>query len=170
MTQFLEGRLKLKVNVTKSAVDCPWNRTFLGYSMTWHKNPRIKIAASSVERLKAGLRQIFRRGRGRTLGQVIEESKPKLRGWIAYFRLAEARGIFEDLDGWVRRKLRCILWRQWKCPYTRARKLMQRGVTGTDGLEIGHKRARPLVELRRLAHEQCIPEILLRQSGVDFVK
>ena len=128
MTQLLEGRLKLKVNVAKSAVDRPWNRTFLGYSMTWHKNPRIKVSDSSVERLKAGLRQIFRRGRGRSLQRVIEESKPKLRGWIAYFRLAEVKGIFEDLDGWVRRKLRCILWRQWKRPYTRARKLMQRGL------------------------------------------
>jgi len=128
MTQFLEGRLKLKVNVAKSAVDRPWNRTFLGYSMTWHKNPRIKVSDSSIERLKAGLRQIFRRGRGRSLQRVIEESKPKLRGWIAYFRLAEVKGIFEDLDGWVRRKLRCILWRQWKRPYTRARKLMQRGL------------------------------------------
>jgi RNA-directed DNA polymerase len=128
MTQFLEGRLKLKVNVAKSAVDRPWNRTFLGYSMTWHKNPRIKVAASSVERLKAGLRQIFRRGRGKSLLQVIEESRPKLRGWIAYFRIAEVQGIFEDLDGWIRRKLRCILWRQWKRTYTRARKLMQRGL------------------------------------------
>ena len=96
--------------------------------MTWHKSPRIKVAASSVSRLKAGLRQIFRRGRGRSLRQVIEESRPKLRGWIAYFRLAEVKGVFEDLDGWVRRKLRCILWRQWKRPYTRARKLMQRGL------------------------------------------
>jgi hypothetical protein len=113
LTRFLEQHLKLKVNRSKSAVGRPWERTFLGYSMTFHKKPRLKVAESSVKRLKAKLRQVFRRGRGRSLKRVIEESTPKLRGWIAYFRLAEVKGIFEDLDGWVRRKLRCILWRQW---------------------------------------------------------
>ena len=129
LTRFLEQKLKLKVNVTKSAIDRPWRRTFLGYSMTFHKKPRLKVADSSVKRLKGGLRQVFRRGRGRSLKRIIEEFTPKLRGWIAYFRLAEVKGIFDKLDGWLRRKLRCILWRQWKRPYTRARKLMQRGLS-----------------------------------------
>ena len=128
LTRFLEKRLKLKVNVAKSAVDRPWQRTFLGYSMTFHKKPRLKVADSSVKRLKANLRQVFRRGRGRSLKKVIEESTPKLRGWIAYFRLAEVKGIFEELDGWIRRKLRCIVWRQWKRSFTRAKNLMRRGL------------------------------------------
>ncbi len=67
-------------------------------------------------------------GRGRSLAKVIEEITPILRGWTAYFRLAEVKGGFEDLDGWVRRKLRVILWRRWKRPRTRARKLMRRGL------------------------------------------
>jgi RNA-directed DNA polymerase len=57
------------------------------------------------------------------------ELKLKLKGWIHYFKLAEVKGIFEELDGWIRRKLRCILWRQWKRSYTRVRKLMKRGLT-----------------------------------------
>ena len=129
LTRFLEQQLKLKVNRAKSAVGRPWERTFLGYSMTFHKKPRLKVAETSVKRLKAKLRQVFRRGRGRSLKRVIEESTPKLRGWIAYFRLAEVKGIFEDLDGWIRRKLRCILWRQWKRSFTRARNLMRRGLS-----------------------------------------
>jgi group II intron reverse transcriptase/maturase len=129
LTRFLEQRLKLKVNRVKSAVGRPWERTFLGYSMSFHKKPRLKVADSSVKRLKANLRQVFRRGRGRSLKKVIEESTPKLRGWIAYFRLAEVKGIFEDLDGWIRRKLRCILWRQWKRSFARARNLMRRGLS-----------------------------------------
>ena len=129
LTQFLEQRLKLKVNRAKSAVGRPWERTFLGYSMTFHKKPRLKVADSSVKRLKANLRKLFRRGRGHSLKKTIEESTPKLRGWIAYFRLAEVKGIFEELDGWIRRKLRCILWRQWKRPFTRARNLMRRGLS-----------------------------------------
>jgi len=128
ITRFLERRLKLSVNREKSAVDRPWNRKFLGYSMTWHNRPRLKVAPASVKRLKGGLRETFRRGRGRSLPKLIGELTPVLRGWANYFRLAETKGVFEDLDGWIRRKLRCILWRQWKRPYARAKNLMKRGL------------------------------------------
>jgi RNA-directed DNA polymerase len=128
LTRFLDRRLKLTVNDAKSAVGRPWKRTFLGYSMTSHMKPRLKVAVSSVARFKANLRALFRRGRGRSMARVIEEAMPVLRGWITYFRLAETKGVFEDLDGWFRRKLRAILWRQWNRPRTRARKLRQRGL------------------------------------------
>jgi RNA-directed DNA polymerase len=129
ITSFLMERLKLKVNRDKSAVDRPWQRKFLGYSMTMHKQPRLKVAPASVQRLKGKLRVAFRRGRGRNLGRFItEDLKPLLKGWITYFRLAEVRGVFEELDGWIRRKLRNILWRQWKRSWTRTRKLMQLGL------------------------------------------
>ena len=128
LTRFLEERLALKVNVAKSAVDRPWGRVFLGYSMTFHKKPRLKVAESRVKRFKAKVREVCRRGRGRSIVKVIEELTPKLRGWASYFRLAEVRGVFDDLDKWLRRKLRCILWRQWKRPDTRAKRLMQRGL------------------------------------------
>jgi len=128
LTQFLDRRLKLKVNEAKSAVDRPWKRTFLGYSVSHHHKPRLKVAAASVVRFKGTLREVFRRGRGRSLSQVIEEITPMLRGWMTYYRLAQVKGVFEILDGWLRRRLRLILWRQWKRPRTRARKLMQRGL------------------------------------------
>jgi len=129
ITRYLKKRLKLKVNREKSAVDRPWRRKLLGYSMTMHMQARLKVAPASVQRLKSRLRAIFRRGRGRNLGRLItEDLKPLLQGWISYFRLAEVKGIFEELDGWIRRKLRNILWRQWKRTWTRARKLMQRGL------------------------------------------
>jgi RNA-directed DNA polymerase len=129
VTTFLEERLRLTVNQAKSAVDRPWKRSFLGYSMTYHQKPRLKVAPGPVKRLIAKVREISHRGRGRNLKTLIDELTPKLRGWVAYFRYAEVKGIFEELDGWVRRKLRCILWRQWKRPGTRAKKLMQRGLT-----------------------------------------
>jgi len=128
ITGFLESRLRLKVNAEKSAVDRPWKRKFLGYSMTFHKRPRLKVAPSVVVRLKDKLRQKFREGRGRNLQRFIEHLTPILRGWINYFRLAEVKGIFEDLDGWIRHKLRCILWRQWKRRYTRFKNLVKRGI------------------------------------------
>jgi len=128
VTQFVEKRLKLKVNQAKSAVDRPWNRKFLGYSMTFHKQPRLKVAPDSVKRFKGNIRAQCRKARGRNLRRFIKELTPKLRGWVNYFRLAEVKGIFEELDQWIRRKLRCILWRQWKRVYTRAKKLMRRGL------------------------------------------
>jgi RNA-directed DNA polymerase len=132
VTRFLERRLRLKVNAEKSAVARPWERKFLGYSMTPNREPRLKVAKESVKRLKGKLREIFRRGRGRNLGKLIAgELTPLLRGWMNYFRLAEVKGIFEELDSWIRRKLRGLIWRQWKRPLTRLKGLIQRGLEKT---------------------------------------
>jgi RNA-directed DNA polymerase len=129
ITSFLEQRLRLKINVEKSAVARPWERKFLGYSMTSNREPRLKVAKESVKRLKEKLREIFRRGKGRDLGKLIaEELTPLLRGWMNYFRLAEVKGVFEELDSWIRRKLRGLIWRQWKRPLTRLKGLIQRGL------------------------------------------
>jgi RNA-directed DNA polymerase len=126
---FLERRLKLKVNLEKSAVARPWQRKFLGYSMTIHLKPRLKVAGQSVNRIREKLKESFRRGRGRRLDRFIaQELNPILRGWGNYFQLAQVEGTFEALDGWVRRKLRQMLWRQWKRSHTRATRLMQRGL------------------------------------------
>ncbi len=129
ITRWLERKLRLQVNRQKSAVARPWKRKFLGYSMTMHKTPRLKVAPESVRRLKQALKQIFRRGRGWNTGRLIEELTPKLRGWMAYYKLSEVKGIFEALDGWIRRRLRCVIWRQWKRPRTRTKKLMKRGLS-----------------------------------------
>lgn len=129
ITRFLADTLKLTVNVAKSAVASPWKRKFLGYSMTWHKAPKLKIAPTSLKRLDDKIREVLQGASGRSLTTVIDQLNPILRGWMAYFRLTETKQALEELDGWLRRKLRCILWRQWKRPYTRARNLMKAGLT-----------------------------------------
>ncbi len=128
VTVFLEQRLKLKVNASKSAVARPWVRKFLGYSMTWHRKPKLKIAEASRKRLAEKIRETLRKARGQSLQRAIERLNPILRGWIAYFRLTEVKGVLEDLDGWIRRKLRSVLWRQWKRVYARAKNLMRAGI------------------------------------------
>ena len=129
ITRFLERKLKLKINQEKSAVARPWKRKFLGYSMTINRAAKIKVAPASVKRFKKNIRESVRQGRGRNLGQFIENDlNPKLRGWINYFKHAETKGVFEELDMWIRRKLRNIIWRQWKCPRTRWKKLRQYGL------------------------------------------
>ena len=129
LTRFLGKGLRLSVNAGKSAVDRPWKRSFLGYSMTWHKKPRLRVAKESERRLRAKLRAAFRAGKGRNLRRFIESLRPVLVGWVNYFRLAEVKRVFEDLDGWMRRRLRCVIWRQWKRPATRQRNLMRRGLS-----------------------------------------
>jgi RNA-directed DNA polymerase len=128
LTRFLNERLKLRVNPEKSAVDRPWNRKFLGYSMTFHKTPRLKVASKSVERFKEKLRITFHHARGCNLQRFIQKLTPVLRGWVNYFRLTEVKGILDELDQWIRRKLRCLLWRRWKRAITRAKNLMRRGI------------------------------------------
>jgi RNA-directed DNA polymerase len=126
--EFLEERLKLKVNEEKSAVARPWNRKFLGYSTTVNKKTKLKVSPKAVERLKDKLKVKFRGGRGRNIAKFIAELKPILIGWANYFKLAETKQVFEELDGWVRRRLRCIIWRQKKRGGTRARILVARGI------------------------------------------
>jgi group II intron reverse transcriptase/maturase len=129
ITAFLERQLKLKVNADKSAVARPWQRKFLGYSLTWHQKPKLRIAAASLQKLTEKVRALLRGARGRSLGTTIQTLNPVLRGWAAYFKLAETKRALEERDGWIRHKLRCVLWRQWKRSYARARNLMQRGLT-----------------------------------------
>ena len=128
ISEFLEKTLKLQVNVQKSAVARPWERKFLGYSFTRHKVTQLRIAPSSIDRLKDKIRSLTTGNGSKSVAKAISELTPMLRGWISYFRLTEVKGVLEELDGWIRRKLRCLLWRQWKRSYTRARMLMKAGL------------------------------------------
>ncbi len=135
LERFLEKRLRLKVNREKSAVDRPWKRkflgyrTFLGYRPTVDPKPKLQPAPESVKRLKRKLKVLFRRGRGRSIDRTIAELNPILRGWGHYYRLVDVDGVFADLDKWTRRRLRLLLWRQWKQPRTRVKELRKRGLT-----------------------------------------
>jgi RNA-directed DNA polymerase len=128
LTRYLSERLRLRVNAEKSAVGRPWQRKFLGYSMTLEKTPRLRVSKESVKRFKGDLRRRMRRGRGMSLPSFILELKPKLQGWYNYFRLNEVKVVFEQLDVWLRRRLRLLLWRRWKKPKTIIKNLMQRGL------------------------------------------
>lgn len=128
LERFLSKRLRLKINREKSAVGRPWERKFLGYSFWMDRVPRLRVAPQSEERLKERLRTLFRTGRGRNLETVISDLNRIIRGWVAYFRRVETKAGFERLDRWVSRKLRVILWRQWKSPHTRLKKLCDLGL------------------------------------------
>lgn len=128
--KYLTTKLKLKVNEQKSAVAQPWDRKFLGFTFTSGKEPgRIAVHESRVKRLKDKIRGLTKKMRGNKVTDSIRKFiMPITRGWVNYFSIAEARSIFASLDGWIRRKIRGILWRQWKKPRTRYKQLIALGL------------------------------------------
>jgi group II intron reverse transcriptase/maturase len=126
---YLEKVLRLRVNEAKSSVARPWARKFLGYSVTLRKGEvRPRVALESLHRLIAKVRALLRKRSGHSLYATIQLLNPVLRGWANYFRLESSRRRLEELDGWIRRKLRCLLWRQWKTRAARCRRLQALGL------------------------------------------
>jgi RNA-directed DNA polymerase len=163
---FLRERLRLKVNREKSAVARPWDRKFLGYSVTVNREPKLKVAPQSIKRLKDKLRMALRRGRGRSLVSVIREIQPLLRGWIAYFRWVEVKVHFEELDMWIRRKLRRIIWKQWKRPRTRLRELRRRGLDADRAAASAYNGRGPWWNAGASHMNQALPTSWLRRLGL----
>jgi group II intron reverse transcriptase/maturase len=119
----VDRTLKLKVNTSKSAVDRPWKRTFLGFTLS-RNDKRIKVSDKAIRKLKTNIRQLSRRTRGHTLIQIIADLRENLLGWKAYFDIAEVLSPLRDLDKWIRRRLRSYLWKQWgRAGYRRLRAL-----------------------------------------------
>ncbi len=122
LTRFIEGRLKLQVNAQKSAVARPWQRSFLGFTLTDEPQPRRRIADKALARFKDRVRDLTRRHRGVSLTRMIDDLNPLLRGWAGYFGFSQWREL-DTLDGWTRRRLRCVVWVQWKTRSKRYREL-----------------------------------------------
>jgi len=128
VSRFLERKLKLKVNAEKSAVARPAERKFLGFRILGRQKPRLGLAPKTVKRFKDKVRQLTKRNRGVSLARVLEELRTYTNGWVAYYWRCRTPSVLEELDEWIRRRLRCYLWKQWKRPATRYRELVRRGV------------------------------------------
>jgi len=128
LTRFLTRRLKLKVNTAKSAVARPSQRKFLGFSFTSGPRPRRRIAPQALVRFKAKVRDLTRCTKGASLKQIIEALSRYLIGWRGYFGVCETPSVLQSLDQWIRRRLRAIVWRQWKRGKHRFAELRRRGV------------------------------------------
>lgn len=128
LTHFLERRLKLRVNRDKSAVARTHERKFLGMRIVGVDKAHLLIAPRSLLRFKATIRRITKRNRGVSVSQLTRELNQYTMGWVNYFALAEVKSICQSLDGWIRRRLRCFIWKQWKTYQTRLRHLRQAGI------------------------------------------
>jgi len=128
LRRVISSRLRLRVNEIKSAVDKPYRRKFLGFSFTSHKKPKRRIAPQALARFKARIRTLTKRMRGRSMRAVITELNSYLNGWLGYFGFCETPSVLKELDGWIRRRLRCYLWKQWKTIARRRTELLRLGV------------------------------------------
>lgn len=125
ITRFLAIRLKLRVNESKSGVGRSWQHSFLGFTCSGKLNRRVSTKA--LRAFKQRIRGITSRTRGRRIEQIVNELRWFMVGWQAYYGFAEVRSIFKELDSWVKRRLRCYMWKQWgRRGY---RELRKRGVS-----------------------------------------
>ncbi len=163
LTRFIEDSLRLTVNTRKSAVDRPWNRSFLGFTLS-RKGQRLKVADKAITKLKTQIRNLSRRTRGHSLAQVIADLKETLLGWKAYFDAAEVLSPLRDLDKWIRRRMRSYVWKQWgRRGY---RELRKRGVS----VRLAWNTAKSAHGPWRLSHSpalrQALPARLFRSYGL----
>jgi RNA-directed DNA polymerase len=126
--RFLTRKLRLKVNESKSAVARPKDRKFLGFSFTWGEVVKRRIAPKTILRFKERMRELTRRTRGISIEQMIEELRRYMIGWRGYFGFCETPSTLRDLEGWTRRRLRCVIWKQWKRGTVRYKELRARGI------------------------------------------
>jgi RNA-directed DNA polymerase len=127
VSRFVARRLKLTVNATTSAVDRPWRRTFLGFTLTGRRPHRRRVRDTALKACKQEIRQRTSRTRGVALQRIGYELRQYLEGWYASCGFAEAQSMCKGLDSWVRRRLRCDVWKQWG--RRRYRELRKRGVS-----------------------------------------
>jgi RNA-directed DNA polymerase len=127
----LYGRLKLKINEAKSAVASAFGRKFLGYDLWLGPGDQVKraVAAKPMATFKQRIRQKTRRSGGRSMEQVIDELRPYLLGWKAYFGLSQTPKVWRELDEWLRHRLRAVQLKQWKRGTTMFRELRAMGAS-----------------------------------------
>jgi RNA-directed DNA polymerase len=128
VTSFIQRRLKLKVNETKSAVARPQERKFLGFSFTGGAEVKRRVAPKALLRCKQRVRELTRRTRGISLEQMTKELASYLRGWKSYFGYCQTPSVLRGLDQWIRRRMRSLIWKQWKRSPVRFARLRQRNI------------------------------------------
>jgi RNA-directed DNA polymerase len=165
VTRFISRRLKLKVNQAKSAVAKPCERKFLGFRISDQTPPKRHIAPKVAERFKRKVRDLTRRVRGVSVRKIVRELAQFLPGWVNYFGFTQWPGELRDLDGWIRRRLRCYVWRQWQTPKRRVAGLVRLGVGLQLAWDTVKRQFGPWRAARSIALSQAMPEAYWSELG-----
>ena len=143
-TEYLEGKLKLKVNAEKSkavSVVAIRNFKFLGFAMGRNKNGYfIRVHAKSMKKAKLKLKELTSRSQGRNVRLVMHNLKVYMTGWLTYFEIASMKTILAEWNGWLRRRIRMYIWKQWKKPKTRVQNLIKLGMEPWKAYRNGNSR------------------------------
>ena len=141
ITSFIEGKLKLKVNINKSAVERPWKRKFLGFTLgIMFGKAYSSISKQSLKKHKDKLREILSRSNPMTLEQRIIKLNQVNIGWINYYGIAKCKGIAVQLDKWIKLRLRMYIWKQWKKVKTRYKNLKKLGLNHYQAIKFANTR------------------------------
>jgi len=167
VTAWLEKKLRLKVNQSKSAVDRPWKRKFLGFTFTTRR--KRSIAPQSRAKFKKRVREITKRNRGSSLGRVIGELRSYLIGWRGYFGFCQTPSVLRDLDSWIHRRLRSYAWKQWKTGKRRFKELRKLGVGKDLSAQTAGSRKGVWHNSRSPALNFALPGRVLAELGVPLL-
>jgi RNA-directed DNA polymerase len=144
VTRFITHRMRLKVNADKSGVHHPWTSKFLGFTFTNSvERPQIRLHWKTVQRMKERVRELTGRSSGRSVKRVVTDLSAFLRGWWNYFGVIQSRNRLARLEVWIHRRLRTLIWKQWKRARTRIRQLMARGIPKAFAVPVGASRKGP---------------------------
>ena len=169
VTRFITKRLKLKVNQQKSAVARPEERKFLGFSFTRNREPKRRIAPKAMARFKERVRELTRRTRGVSLEEMVADLSAYLRGWRGYFGFCQTPSVLMHLDSWIRRRLRAVVWQQWKRFGRRVKELQKRGVSRDWAVRTASSGLGPW----RLSHNpticQALPNVFFDTLGLPHL-
>ncbi len=164
--RFITNKLKLKVNESKSAVAKPQERKFLGFSFTGGKELKRKIAPKAISRFRERVREITHRSRGKSMKPVMEELARYVRGWRGYYGFCETPWVLKHLDSWVRRRVRCAFWRQWKTGRKRYAELIRRGVNKAVAANTAGARRGPWRVSQSRALDRALSNATLTSLGL----
>lgn len=167
VTAWLDKRLRLTVNQSKSAVDRPWRRKFLGFTFTTRR--KRSIAPASRAKFKKRIPEITKRNRGWSLDRVIGELRSYLLGWRGYFGLCETPSVLRDLDSWLHRRLRSYVWKQWQTGKRRFRELLKLGVSHKLAVQTAGSRKGIWHNSRSPALNFALPGRVLAELGVPLL-
>lgn len=169
ISRFITKKLKLKVNVEKSAVGRPWQRKFLGFSYTSQGSPKRRIAPEARVRFQRRIRQLTRRTRGVSLEKLIGELGSYMQGWQSYFRYSQTPSVMKELQGWVERRIRAVAWKQWKTGKRRFRQLRRLGLSVEEAAPTAKSQRGPWRIAHSLALRWALSSTYLRSLGLPLL-
>ncbi len=170
VSRLVTDRLKLKVNDEKSAVGRPWERKFLGFSFTAGREPKRRIAPKALARFKERVRELTRRTRGISLAEMIGQLGRYPNGWLGYFGFCQTPSVLGALDSWIRRRLRCVVWKQWKRGRRRYAELRRLGVGRGLAAQTAGSPHGPWRISRSPALSYALPNALLAARGLPALR